>query len=437
MNKFWIVFRREYLVKVRKRSFILVTILTPLLMVALIAIPLILAMTAKDTSEKKVVVMDHTGKYFDVIAENPREGYLFSQSDEQSISEIRTNPHPDIYAYVVITEDLIQNPRALTIYSHSAIAPSLERYLQDVLPDALRDEKIASYDIPGLDKIIEETRVSINISTVQWSDEGEEKETSTTLAMIVGQIFNFAVFFFVLMYGSMVMMSVVEEKKNRIVEIIASSVKPTTLMTAKIAAIGCVGLTQVLIWAALLVISFLVLQSVAFSAMTLNMNELVTIAQASEADPEMIQELLIPLANFNFGGIIFAFIFYFILAYISFASLYAALGAAMDSDEDVQQFSAPISMFMVFGFYAALYSAENPNGPLALICSFLPFVAPGVMMVRIPFDPPTWQILLSGTIMILTTALLVWISGKVFKVGLLMYGKKPTLKEMFRWIRFS
>ncbi|MDO5036532.1 MAG: ABC transporter permease [Porphyromonas sp.] len=437
MNKFWIVFKKEYLIKVRKRSFIIATILVPILMMALVMVPLLLSMTARDTSEKKVMVVDHTGKYFDTIASESSDGFVFVDDNNLNVAEIRKSPNDDYYAYVVITDDLLENPRALTIYSHKAITPALEKHIYDVLPEQLRTEKIASYDIPELNQIIEDTKVNITISTVQWSSSGDEKETSTTVAMVIGQIFNFAIFLFVIMYGSMVMTSVKEEKQSRIVEIIASSVKPTTLLSAKIAGIGCVGLTQVLIWGVLLVGLFLGLQGVFLNSATFDFNQLASTAQASDVDPELIQDLLIPLANFNFGKLFFAFIFYFICGYISYASLFAALGAATDSDEDLQQVSAPISLFMVFGFYVALYSVENPNGPLPLVCSFLPFVAPGVMMVRLPFDPPTIQVVLSAVIMIVTTVLLVWMSAKVFRVGLLMYGKKPKLKEMIRWIRFS
>lgn len=439
MNKFWIVFKKEYLTRVRKPSFIFITIFSPLLFVAIIALPVYLGMTQRDTSEKEVVVIDHTSKYFDIIAQDSANGFIFTQAPQQNtdIATLRNDKESNTYAYIVIREDLLLNPRALTIYSHNTIPPSLEKHLTQVLPPALRDEKIASYNIPELKKIIEDTKVNINISTVQWSETGEEKETSTTLAMIIGQIFNITIFIFVMMYGSMVMASVTEEKKSRIVEIISSSVKPTTLLGAKIAGIGCVGLTQVTIWTLLIISITLGLQVAFLNTATLNLQQLTATAQSQQIDPTFIQDMLIPLSNFNFGSILLAFIFYFICGYVSFASLYAAFGAATDSDEDVQQLAAPITIFMTFGFYLALYSAENPNGPLSVLCSFLPFVAPGVMMVRLPFNPPLWQIVLSAASMILSTILLVWISAKIFKVGLLMYGKKPKLKEIIRWIRFS
>lgn len=438
MNKFWIVLQREYLTKVGKKSFIILTLLMPLLMVAMVLIPMLLGKGARDTSEKEVLVFDATDKYYDVIASGENgEGFVFRRGTG-TLESYRSGEESAHYAYVVITEDLLENPRALTIYTHRSIPPALGEYLQSSLESELREEKIASFDIPNLDQIIKDTRVRINPSTVQWSKDGEEKESSALVAMVAGQLFSFLLFMFVIIYGSMVMTSVQEEKKNRIVEIIASSVKPTTLLFAKMVAIGLVGLTQVGIWAIFLVLAFVVVQSIFIGNVTMDMSQLsANMTAAGDFDPEMIQSLIMPLSNFDFGGMFVAFIFYFICAYFSFASVYAALGAAMDSDEDVSQMAMPVSLLMMFGLYAAIYSVENPSGPLALWGSFIPFIAPNVMMVRLPFDPPTWQIALSSIVMILTTYALVWCSAKVFRVGLLMYGKKPSLKEMARWIRYK
>lgn len=440
MEKFWIVFKREYLQRVKKKSFILITILSPILMIAIIAVPMLMGMGLRDTSEKQVVILDQTGKYLATILEegkNNSEGFNFTDGSG-TLDHYRTNPSDDIYAVVLISEDLLQNPRAITIFSHSSIPSRLQEELTAILKTELRDEKIASYDIPNLDRILEDTKVALNISTVQWSSDGQEKQSSTLLATIIGQVFNFSIFFFVTIYGSMVMNSVTEEKKNRIVEIIASSVKPTTLLSAKITAIGVLGLTQVLIWVVFLVVAFLIAQGVFLNSVTLDLSQLqanmISSGDFSAAD---VREMIEPLMSFNYTGIFFAFVFYFICAYVSYASIFAAFGAAVDSDEDVQQFTGPIMIFMVFGFYGALYSMDNPDGPLALWGSFIPFVAPFVMMVRLPFDPPIWQILLSSVIMIATTVLLVWAAAKIFRVGLLMYGKKPTFKEMMRWLKFS
>lgn len=436
MNKFWIVMQREYNVKVKKKSFILLTIFMPLIFILIIAIPLFLGMNAKDTSEKTVMVVDQTGKYMSYLKDDPDEGIKFVKSDVE-IAEARKNKSEEVYAYVLITDDLLENPKGITIFSHTTIPPSLQNTINDDLQPALRKEKIASYDIPDLEKIIDDTKVSLSISEVQWGKDGEEQASSSIIAMIVGQVFNILLFFFVVTYGSMVMSSVQEEKKNRIVEIIASSVKPTTLLFAKMVALALVGFTQLGIWIVLGGIGFFVLQAIFLSNVTMDMSQLTANAASSGLDPELIQDVIMPLSSFDFTGMIWAFIFYFICAYLSFASIYAAMGAAFDSDEDIQQMSLPVTLLFMFAFYAALYSAENPNGPLALWGSFIPFVAPNVMMVRLPFAPPTWQIILSAVMMVATTVFFVWAAAKVFRVGLLMYGKKPSFKELIKWVRYK
>lgn len=440
MEKFWIVFRREYIERVKKKSFILITILSPLLMIAIIVVPMFMGMGLRDTSTKNVVVIDQTGKYLETIIEEGKdnsEGFVFSDGSG-TIDHYRTNPNKDVYAVVLIHEDLLKNPRGITIFSHTSIPSRLQEELTQILKTELRSEKIASYDIPNLDKILDDTKVALNISTVLWSSDGEEKQSSTLIATIIGQVFNFTIFFFVTIYGSMVMNSITEEKKNRIVEIISSSVKPTTLLSAKITAIGALGLTQVIIWIVFLSIAFLALQGIFLSSMTFDLNQLqANIISTGDFSASDVQAIIKPLMSFNFTGIFIAFVFYFVCAYVSFASIFAALGAAVDSDEDVQQFVGPIMLLMVFGFYAALYSMNNPDGPLAFWGSFIPFLAPFVMMVRLPFDPPIWQLVLSSIIMVATTVFLVWAAAKIFRVGLLMYGKKPTPKEMMRWLKHS
>ncbi|MDN4754755.1 ABC transporter permease [Porphyromonadaceae bacterium W3.11] len=438
MNKFWIVLRKEYLSKVNKKSFVIITFLTPLLIIAITLVPMLLGMSARDNSEKTVMVIDQTNKYFDNIAsQKSKDGFKFVKGDAD-IAQLRDKKDDNYYAYVMISDDLLVNPKAITIYSHSSIVPTLGYHISEALEPALRKEKIDSYGIPGLEKIIDDTKVSINVSSVQWSDSGEEKESSAMVAMVIGEIFNILLFMFVITYGSMVMTSVMEEKKSRIVEIIASSVKPTTLLFAKMVAIGLVGVTQVMLWAILLVLAFILSQVFMIGSATLDLQQLsANMSTAGDFDPEMIQEIILPLSNFNFGGMFIAFIFYFICAYLSFASIFAAIGAAMDSDEDVSQMTMPITLFMLFGFYAAFYSADNPFGPLALWGSFIPFIGPNVMMVRLPFDPPVWQIVVSTIMMVVTTLVMVWLAAKIFRVGLLMYGKKPSVKEMIKWVSYK
>ncbi len=437
MNKFFIVLKREYLTRVQKKSFIVFTILTPIIFLALIFVPSIIALTSKDTTVKNVVVIDKTDKYIDLFKSD--DIYTFSRGDKD-ISEYRKEPSEDIYAYIVITEDLLDNPRALSIHTGKQIPNDLRNKIESVLLPTLRDEKIASFDIPELKKIIDESKVVLNISTIRWEKDGTEKVASSLVATIVGQVFNILIYIFIIMYGQMVMQSVREEKKNRIVEIIISSVSPRTLLFGKICAIGLLGFTQMLIWAILIVLGIVVAQLVVLSSVTFDAQALSAQVASSGMDASSvveIQQMIAALSGFNFGGLLIAFVFYFIFGYIIYASIFAAAGAAVDSDEDAGQMVMPITFVMLFAFYAGFYSASNPDGPLALWASFIPFSSPIVMMVRLPFDPPVWQIALSAVSLVLGTLALIWVAAKIFRVGILMYGKKPSLKDLWKWISYK
>lgn len=438
MEKFWIVFLKEYLQRVKKPSFIILTILTPLIFLAVILVPMIMGSTMADTSDKTVVVLDSTGKYLPFLtASSSKENFKFVPGNED-LSAYRSDAESPYYAFVTITDDLSENPKAITIFSHASLPPALEEHISSVLKDEIRDERLAKYDLPNLRQILDDSKVTLDISSVQWSKDGGEKNVSGYFGMIVGQIFNVLLMLFVTIYGAMVMNSVIEEKKSRIVEIIASSVRPTTLMSAKILAIGLLGITQLFIWAAVVVLGFVIVQSVYLSTVTFDVAELQrNISAAGAMSPENAMSFLAPLADFDFGTIIFSFVFYFICCYVSFAAIYAAVGSAFENPEDANQITLPFSMIELFAFYGAIYSFQNPNGPLAFWGSFVPLFGPMFMLIRIPFDPPYWQILLSYAINVAFMVLFVWMAAKVFRVGLLMYGKKPSFKELIKWMRFS
>ena len=438
MEKFWIVFWKEYLQRVKKPSFIILTILTPLIFIAVMAVPIIMGSTMKDTSDKTVVVLDATGKYLPVLqASKSSDNFKFVAGGED-LTKYRDDKETPYYAFVTITDDLSDNPKGLTIFAHTSIPATLEEHISSTLKDEIRDERLAKYNIPNIDKILDDSKVALNISTVQWTRSGEEKNISGYLGMAVGQIFNVLLMLFVSIYGAMVMNSVVEEKKSHIVEIIASSVKPTTLLSAKILAIGLLGLTQLFIWGVIIVIGIVILQSVLLSTVTFDVAELQrNLTTSGTMSPEDAMELIAPLADFDFGTIIFSFVFFFICSYVSFAAIYAAVGSAYENPEDANQITLPISMIEIFAFYGAIYSFQNPNGPLAFWGSFVPLVGPMFMLIRIPFEPPFWQLLVSYAINLAFTILFVWMAAKVFRVGLLMYGKKPSFKELGKWLRFK
>ncbi len=442
MNKIGLIIKREYLHRVSKKSFILLTLLMPFLIVALIFVPLWLS-SIKGSEIRQIAVIDATGKYAPLFEDV--DNYRFIQS-EHSLDDYRANPNKEIYAILSITEDLLINPKAATLYSEKQVPAELSRMVNQTIRRQLENDKLESFNIPNLKEIIADSKVSFNVQTIKWSGDGTEQVSSSEVASMVGMIFTLIVYMFVLIYGAMVMSSVVEEKTNRIVELMISSVRPFDLMMGKIIGIGLVGLTQIFMWGILTTVLFTIggfiyagsfgidasaLQGMQMNAPGLDMNEIMAQAQQPGA------ELFAMLNTINFTEIGFYFIIFFVGGYMMYASIFAAIGSAVDNSDDTSQFMAPIMIFMVFALYAGIYSMENPDGPLAFWCSMIPFTSPIVMMVRIPFGIPLWEKLLSVVLLYASFIGAVWFSAKIYRVGILMYGKKPSFKEMIKWVKFK
>lgn len=436
MNKIGLIIKREYLSRVSKKSFIITTLLAPLLMVALVFVPLWLS-SLKDGQVRTIVVIDTTDKYAPVF-ENT-ESFHFIQTD-RSLEDYKQTPDKEIFAILHITDDLLLNPQAAALYSEKQVPGELSRLVNRTIEKQMGNEKMASFNIPNLKEIIRESRVHFDIQTVKWSEDGREQRSSALAASIVGGLFTFLVYMFIMVYGTMVMQGVMEEKTNRIIEVMISSVRPFDLMVGKIVGIGMVGLTQVFLWgtisSALLFIGGLVFgaQTGMDAQIPMGMNMQ---AMASEAATMPGGEIFEIINSINFVEIGLYFIFYFIGGYLLFAAIFAAIGSAVDQQEDTQQFIVPITLFLGFALYAGVYSMHNPDGPLAFWCSLFPFTSPIVMMVRIPFEIPLWEKLLSLVLLYLTAVGIIWGSAKIYRVGILMYGKKPSIKEIIKWIKYK
>ena len=439
MSKIGLVIKKEYLQRVSKKSFILLTFLTPFLFAALVFVPLWLS-TIKGDEAKQIAILDTTGKYAPLFKDT--EEYTFITEKEATLEKYRTNPDKDIFAFLNITDDLLKNPEAATLYSEKQIPMGLKSTIDKTLSEFLKDEKLASYNIENLKQIIEDSKVNFSIKTIKWDEDGSEKSTSAEVASILGMVLTFIIYMFIIMYGAMVMQGVMEEKTNRIIEVMISSVKPFDLMMGKIIGIGFVGLTQVFLWGILTTI--LVSVSIFFFGGSTSPEEVMNAQMAAQGMNEIsagsseinlqIQQII---NSINFGMIGSCFVLYFIGGYLLYAALFAAIGSALEQQEDSQQFMTPIMLLMVFSLYAGIYSMNNPDGPLAFWCSMIPFTSPIVMMVRLPFDIPIWELLLSFALLFVTAVFIVWFSAKIYRVGILMYGKKPSIKEMIKWVTYK
>ena len=436
MSKIWIIIQREFMTRVKKKSFILLTILMPFIFAALIMVPLMLA-TIEGDEQKTVMVVDKTGRYVGSLKSTANYAFVPTADNKD---EFYTEDS-EVEAVVQITADLAKNPKAVTIYSPREVKAELLSYVETCLGEQVRREKLSAYNIPELETIIADIQTDFHVATVKRNAEGDETSSNTYIAMTAGFIFTFLIYMFVMSYGGMVMQSVMEEKTNRIVELMVSSVKPFQLMMGKIIGVALVGFVQLAIWGVMLSIILLVCGSV-FGLSTVPAVPAVAgadaqmAAVAQQAGGGEAAEIMSALMGLPYAELSIMFVLYFVGGYLLYASFFAAVGASINAQEDSSQFIMPVVLIMVFGLYAAMYSAENTNGPLAFWASIFPLTSPIVMMVRIPFGVPWWEEVLSLGLLFATSMAFVWISARIYRVGILMYGKKPSLREMLKWVRW-
>lgn len=437
MNTLNLVIQREYLTRVRKKSFIIMTLLMPVLMVGLPFFSIWLS-TLNDGGEKNIAVIDNTGIYAPLLKST--ETYKFRTIEQGSEQELQSRLGKDLFAILHITDDLNENPRAVSITSEKQTPQDLAQFIEHTLNEKVTQQKLddlthaANVNAEAVAQVrnIVESGSSVSLRTMRWSGEGNVSESSTELATIIGMVFTILIYMFILMYGNMIMQSVLEEKKSRIVEVMVSSLKPVNLLIGKIVGVGLVGITQLLIWAVLAGGLFMALSVFVASPSP---------DAAAALSPEMtdlnLETALGKVMNVNWLEIALFFLIFFIGGYVLYASIFAMFASAVDSEEDTSQFMTPVTLLIMFAFFAGFYSVGNPDGPLAFWASLIPFSSPIVMMVRIPFGIPLWEKLLAVVLLYGTFILIAILAAKIYRVGILMYGKKPSVKEMVKWLKYK
>lgn len=433
MNKgrLWLIIKREYMSIVAKKSFIFTTLLMPIIMVACMVIPVALAQLGGG-EDKKIAVIDETGVYGKALVDDSDLHFVQVGDGVTSPHEV-FNKDEELYAVVLIPQDVLESKR-VNVYSNNSVTAEVSMYLGKCLNDTLTHAKIASYNIADLQQILNECNVDVDVRSIKWGDDGKEQVSSAELASIFGLILSLVTYMFVLLYGAMIMNSVIEEKTNRIVEVIVSSCKPIELMLGKIIGVALVGITQITIWVAL-VGTVISVAGMAFLAPTIDANTLATAQGAVEAVEDGGANLLQAIFSIDFLLIVPVFVLYFIGGFFLYASIFAGLSSAVDQPSDASQFTTPVMMIIIIALYAAIGCMSSPDGDLAFWCSMIPFTSPMVMMIRLPFDVPMWQIGLSLAILFVSAYCLTYLSGRMFRRGILMYGKKQSFKDVIKWIK--
>lgn len=404
MSKIGLIIKREYLQAVGKKSFLVTTLLVPILMIV-VGVVLPAWLSDVKSEEKKIVsVIDET--------EGLQFAPLFAETEEfRFVPEAKDAS--EVYATVIIPSDVAQT-NSVQIVSSQTLPGSLQHEVQYIVDTELSRQKVESYGIDSLQAIISACNVNTYVQTLKLNDNGEAEENNAAVGQIIGLLLALITYMFVLLYGAMIMNSVVEEKTNRIVEVIVSSCKPFELMLGKIIGVALVGFTQIMIW------------GVAIWG--------VTALLGMSASPAM-ENFSAILSSINFLEIGGLFLLYFIGGYLLYASLFAAFGSAVDQASDASQFMSPIMMIMIFSIYVSTFCMENPDGPLCFWCSIIPFTAPIVMMIRIPYGIPAWEIALSLVALYAFALAILWLAARIYRTGILMYGRKFGWKDIVKWMK--
>ena len=437
-----IVIGGEYSTRVRKKSFLLTTFITPILFAALCLVPAFL-MTNMKESAKRLAVVDNSGIVLPYLEDGETVSYVDMSSRNADSVKVRLAELGCDGVLVVSPLDSAAKTISAEIYSPSPLGIDLEENLGNRLDDALENYRIESYGIEGLAQIMEDVKVNVPLRSYTISDDGEEKVSESGVYMLVSMILGMVIYMFIVMFGAMVMSSVIEEKSSRVVEVLVSSVKATELMFGKIIGIAFVALTQFLLWIVLTVaivgvVGALAGPSLASGLDPAEMSQMAGMDAGQLAGMTGSSELgviISSLSNMHLGTILVCFLIFFVLGYMLYASLFAAIGSAVENEGDSSQLQMPVTVPLMIAFFVALYAFKAPESTLVFWCSLIPFTSPIVMLARLPYGVPAWELVLSIVLLALTFALCAWLSAKIYKVGILMFGKKTTWKDLWKWLK--
>ena len=436
MNKIGLIIKREYFTRVKKRSFIIMTFLGPLLIAAVYIIPILLALHA-DNERRTIAVVDQS-HWFERQFVNT-ETQTFIRLDDIDIDSTKILVQQGFFDIALfIPETQLNIPSSAVVYSMKQVPLSVEEHIKDVMKNEVQVQKLIA---SGVDpEILESIKTHINLTVIRMDEDGSERETFTGVQFALVMSLAVLIYMFIMLFGGQVMQGVTEEKSSRIVEVIVSSVKPFQLMMGKIIGVSLVALTQFVMWIVLTGVIY-----VGFSAAVgisnpeaISQGTVLTqeISSTNIMDNEAVQNVLNIVHSINFGTVIVSFIIFFLLGYLLYATMFAAIGSLVENNTDSQQFSLPVTVPLLIAMISAIYIVNDPDSSLAVWMSMIPFTSPVVMMVRIPFGVPIWQVVVSAVLLAGTFVGMTWVAAKIYRTGILMYGKKPTYKEIFKWLKY-
>ena len=443
------IISREYLTRVKKKSFLITTFIVPVLFAAICILPSVIMLMSKEKG-KQIGVVDQSGIVMSYFESSELVTYTDYSAEPVDLMKSRMS-ELGLDALVVVSPlDTVLRTVSVASYSEKPLSVDLKDRVQSRVSDAVEDYRLSLYQIDDLKQIMEDVKADVSINTYVFDDSGEEKMTSFEVPMVISMVLSMIIYMFVMMFSGMVMQSVIEEKASRVVEVLVSSVKATELMFGKIIGVACVALTQFFLWIVLTLV--LVGGFSAFVGFDSLMGDPAQTEQMMEMTAQMggmdMQEMtaamsqdegmatvINTLKDFNWGQMIFAFVIYFVLGYLLYASFFAAIGSAVENEADTNQLQMPLTVPLMLAFFVAIYAFNAPDSSLVWWGSMIPFTSPIVMLARIPYGVPGWELALSVVLLAVTFVACAWLSAKIYKIGILMFGKKSTFKDLWKWLK--
>lgn len=445
-NKLFLIISREFLIRVRKKSFIIMTILTPILFAALIILPSLIMTLSSGKTGQQILVVDHSGLCEPFF--NDTEEFIYTFDQQADVAGIKKSFPDNLYALVEISEPDSSLNVAVSALSSKQLNLDAKSEIERNVKNALEKHKLERYNIENLEQIIKEINTKVSVKTFTVTESGDEKVAMVEIYMGIAYIASFMIYMFIFMFGSMVMRGVIEEKTTRIVEVIVSSVRPFQLMLGKILGVGSVAMLQFLIWILLTVAITAGVQSIiGFDKIAGTTPEIANVAgaqgtelagvvNAAQTDSGVAGEIFSALSSVPVTGIVVSFIPYFLMGYLLYAAMFAAVGSAVDNEADTQQLIFPVTLPLILGLFIMIHTFQHPDSALSFWGSMIPFTSPMVMMARVPFGVPFWELALSVGLLAVTFLLMTYVSAKIYRVGILMYGKKPNFKDLYKWLKY-
>ncbi len=433
MSQTGIIVAREFNERVRKKSFIITTLLVPVFMLACMVIPALI-MAYGGGSTKTIAVIDSSGVVAPALESN--EEVVFVPTD-RTLEEAKADE--SLFGVLIVGEDVVDNPSNVKLYTSASSSMMLEKLITDQIEGAIRQQRIQREEIDNLAEVMERIKTTVTLQTIRT--DRDEQVQSAGVAFGLGYVLAFVLYMFLLLYGQMVMTSVIEEKGSRVLDVVITSVPPFRLMLGKILGIATVAVTQIVIWCALLVVLFTTVLPAIIPADTMAQAQAL---QAGQLDPstlggdtEMLQALA-TATDLGYMGMIMIYLVLFLIGgYMLYSAMFAAVGASVDNVQDASQLTTVVTMPIIIGLFAMIAVMADPNSGAAFWFSMIPFTSPMVMMARIPAGIPAWESILSLVILAATTLLMIWLAAKIYRVGVFMHGKKPTFKDLARWIKYK